>query len=331
MCNTENSAATPEQLLFMRLNSNALASMRFFEAAARLSSFTRAGAELSVTASAVSHQIKYLEELLGCKLFYRLSKQIKLTEEGQQLALTAERVLRELDQKAAEVVASKRSAIDIRLRAGPSFVLRWLIPRLSALRARDPQISLRVIGAYGYVDPSRRDFDLAVEFRQDGLPAALHTEPLMEEYLLPVCSPEYLAEHQYLKVPSDLARCTLLHDGDAWEFASEDAEWRHWLQEVGERNVDSNKGQFFTLSNMAIEAALANQGIALGRASLVNDLLAAGRLVAPFREYVKSPCRYSLAYPREIADRPCMRTVMDWLREEAARMAERTVAYATVN
>lgn len=315
----------------MRLNSNALASLRFFEAAARLSSFTRAGAELSVTASAVSHQIKYLEESLGCKLFYRLSRQVRLTEEGQKLAVTAERTLRELDQTAAEVVASKRSAIDIRLRAGPSFVLRWLIPRLSALRARDPQITLRVIGAYGYVDPSRRDFDLAVEFRQDDLPAALYSEPLMEEYLLPVCSPEYLAGHEFLKNPADLARCTLLHDGDAWEFASEDAEWRHWLREVGERDVQSNQGQFFTLSNMAIEAALANQGVALGRASLVNDLLAAGRLVAPFRECVKSPCRYSLAYPREIADRPCMRTVMQWLKEEAAKMEGSAVACATVN
>lgn len=306
----------------MRLNSNALASLRFFESAARLSSFTRAGEELGVTGGAVSHQIKYLEDLLGCKLFYRLSGLVKLTEEGQKLAATAERALRELDQKAAEVVASKRSAIDIRLRAGPSFVLRWLIPRLSSLRAREPQITLRVIGAYGHVDPSRREFDLAVEFRQDDLPAALHSEPLMEEYLFPVCSPQYLAEHEFLKTPSELNRCTLLHDGDAWEFASEDAEWRHWLQGVGEREVASDRGQFFTLSNMAIEAALTHQGVALGRASLVKDLLDSRRLVAPFRECVKSPCRYSLAYPREIADRPCMRAVMEWLREEAAKTSE---------
>ena len=301
----------------MRLNSNALASLRYFEAAARLLSFTRAATELSVTASAVSHQVKYLEELLGCKLFYRLPRAVKLTEEGQELAVAAERALWELDQKAAEVVAAKRSATDIRLRAGPSFVLRWLIPRLSSLRTRHPQITLRVIGAYGYVDPNRRDFDLAVEFRQDELPA-LHSEPLMDEYLLPVCTPEYLQQHDFLKAPADLAECTLLHDGDAWECASEDAEWRHWLQEVGECGVESNRGQFFTLSNMAIEAALAHLGVALGRASLVKDLLAAGRLIAPFREYVKSPCRYVLAYPPEIAERDCMRAVMEWLREEAA-------------
>lgn len=303
----------------MRLNSNALASLRFFEAVSRLLSFTRAAAELSVTAGAVSHQIKYLEDSLGCKLFYRLPRQIKLTEEGQNLAATAVNVLRELDLKAAEVVASSRSSTGIRLRTGPSFALRWLVPRLSALHVRNPKMSLRVIGQYGYVDLHQRNFDIAVEFRKDVLPG-LHSEVLMEEFMFPVCSPEYRAQHGFLKTPSDLARCTLLHDADPWEFASEDAEWRYWLDEVDAHEVQSNQGQFFTLSNMALEAALAHQGVALGRASLVSELLAAGQLVTPFHGYVKSPCRYSLAYPREIADRPCMRTVVDWLREEAAKM-----------
>lgn len=314
----------------MRLNSTALASLRFFEAVARLSSFTRAAAELSVTAGAVSHQIKYLEDSLGCKLFYRLPKQIKLTEEGRKLAVTAASALRDLDQKAGEVVASSRSSVDIRLRTAPSFALRWLVPRLSSLRARYPKMSLRVIGAYGHVDPTERNFDLAVEFRQDDLPG-FHSELLMEEYLLPVCSPAYLAQHKFLETPSDLSRCTLLHDGDAWEFAREDAEWRIWLDELGAHDVDSTQGQFFTLSDMAVEAALAHQGVALGRASLIKGLLNNGLLVAPLRGSVKSPCRYSIAYPREIADRPCIRMVMDWLREEAAKMSENVVPHATVS
>lgn len=307
-------------MVFMRLNSNALASLRFFEAVARLLSFTRAAAELRVTAGAVSHQIKYLEDSLGCKLFYRLPKQIKLTDEGQALASTTGNVLRELDQKAAEVVASSRSSSEIRLRAGPSFALRWLVPRLSALHARHPNMSLRVIGEYGHVDLNQRNFDIAVEFRPDVI-LGLQSELLMEEYVLPVCSPRYLARQGILEVPSDLTRCILLHDADPWEFASEDAEWRYWLDEVGASEVASNRGQFFTLSNMALEAALAHQGVALGRASLVGDLLTSGQLVAPFHRSVKSPCRYSLAYPREIADRPCMRTVVQWLRDEAAKMA----------
>lgn len=305
-------------LKVVRLNSTTLASLRFFEAAARHLSFSRAAAELSVTQGAVSHQIKYLEESLGCKLFYRLPKQVKLTEQGEQFANIVARALKDLDAGAEATVASTRSMIEVRLRAGPSLALRWLVPRLGNLYALHPHIKLHVIGAYGYFDPVHRDFDLAVEYLQAPVPA-LHTEVLLEEYLTPVCSHEYLTRHQFLKTPSDLARCTLLHDGDAWASASEDAEWRFWLSEVGALEIDSNQGQFFSLANMAIEAALAHQGVAMGRLSLVEELLGQGRLVAPFPQLVKKiPTRYCLVYPNELADRPGVRAVIDWLRQEAA-------------
>jgi LysR family glycine cleavage system transcriptional activator len=300
----------------VRLNSTALASLRFFEAAARLLSFRRAAAELSVTQGAVSHQIKYLEGSLGCKLFYRLPKQVQLTEEGQKLAEVVKRSLQELDRAAEAVVASRRSAIEVRLRTGPSFALRWLVPRLGKLYARHPKIKVRVIAAYGYFDPVHRDFDVAVEFLQGSL-SALHTEVLLEEYLVPVCTPEYLSRHDVLKEPADLGRCTLLHDGDAWQSASEDAEWRHWLDGVGALDVDSSQGQFFTLANVAIEAALAHQGVAMGRASLIEELLASGTLVTPFPIRVKSPTRHCLVYPKELAERPSVRAVVEWLRQEA--------------
>lgn len=303
----------------VRLNSTTLASLRFFEAAARLLSFSRAAAELSVTQGAVSHQIKYLEESLGCKLFYRLPRQVKLTEQGEQFGRVVARALKELDEGAQATVASTRSMIEVRLRAGPSFALRWLVPRLGKLYQLHPDIKLHVIGAYGYFDPIHRDFDLAIEFLQSSVPA-LHTEVLLEEYLIPVCSPVYLARHRFLKTPADLARCTLLHDGDAWASASEDAEWHYWLGEVGALEVDSNQGQFFTLANMAIEAALAHQGVAMGRLSLVEELLAQGRLVSPFSKLVKKiPTRYCLVYPNELASRPGVRAVMEWLKEEAGR------------
>lgn len=299
----------------MRLNSTALAALRFFEAAARLLSFRRAASELSVTQGAVSHQIKYLEEFLGCKLFYRLPKQIKLTEEGEQFAGVVASALKDLNREAEAIVAPKRANIDVRLRVGPSFALRWLVPRLGKLHARYPNIKLRVIGAYGYFDPVHRDFDLAIEYLQRPL-AALHTEVLMEEYLTPVCSPRYLTEHEFLRKPADLTRCVLLHDGDAWPSAGEDAEWRYWLQGVGAPEVDSSQGQFFTLADMAIEAALAHQGIAMGRISLVEGLLAAGQMVAPFSQRIKSPTRYCLVYPKESANRSGVKEAIKWLHEE---------------
>jgi len=140
----------------------------------------------------------------------------------------------------------------------------------------------------------------------------------MDEYLAPVCSPEYLARNEFLKTAADLARCTLLHDGDAWEEdASEDAEWRFWLRALGALDVDSSDGQFFTMANMAIEAALTHQGIAMGRLSLVEDLLAANRLVTPFPQRIKSPTNYRLVYPSELAGRPGVTEVANWLRDEA--------------
>jgi LysR family glycine cleavage system transcriptional activator len=108
-----------------------------------------------------------------------------------------------------------------------------------------------------------------------------------------------------------------LHDGDAWEEdASEDAEWRYWLRETGALDVDSSEGQFFTMANMAIEAALAHQGIAMGRLSLVEELLGSERLITPFPERIKSPTSYRLVYPSELAGRPGVTEVANWLRDE---------------
>lgn len=305
-----------------RLNAASLSTLRFFEAAARLESFTRAASELCITQGAVSQNVKCLEERLGCKLFFRLPGQIKLTGDGKRFAEVVTRVLRELEEAADGIVAPRQSRVDVRLRAGPSFALRWLVPRLGLLHARHPNIKLHVIGDYGYFDLVHRDFDLAVEFVQ-APPQGLHTEFLMDEYLAPVCSPEYLAKNDFVQTPDDLVRCTLLHDGDAWEEAtSEDAEWRYWLTEVGALKVDSSEGQYFSLANMATEAALAHQGVAMGRLSLVEDLLATKRLITPFPQRIKSPTNYRLVYPSELAGRPGVTEVANWLREEARSRSE---------
>lgn len=297
------------------LTSATLASLRFFEAAARLASFKQAALELHVTQGAVSQHIKQLEQALGCKLFYRLTRQVTLTEEGRRLAAAASRALADIERE-AKAIAAARAPIEIRVRAGPSFALRWLVPRLGAFYAQHPNIKLFIGAAYGYFDPTQRDFDLAIEMLKGKIPV-LHTEVFMEETLLPVCSPQYLARHSFLKKPKDLERCTLLHDAHAMAGAGDDAEWRHWLHHVGAKAVDSKRGQFFTLANMSIEAALTHQGVAMGRSTLIEDLLQAKQLVAPFRQAIKSPLKYYLLYPQELADRPEMQAVMAWLRQQA--------------
>jgi LysR family transcriptional regulator, glycine cleavage system transcriptional activator len=300
----------------MFLSSSTLASLRFFEAAARLLSFKQAALELHVTQGAVSQQIRHLEESLGCKLFYRLPRQLTLTEQGMRFAAVVERALNDIEDEAKALTAAC-SIAEIRVRAGPSFALRWLVPRLGDFYAQHSTIKLFIAAAYGYFDPARREFDLAIEMI-DGVVPAMHSEVLMEEYLIPVCSPEYLAQHVFLKGPTDLARCTLLHDGHAWAGAGGDAEWRHWLQESGAVDVDSKQGQFFSLANLSIEAALTHQGVALGRDSLIKELLEAGQLVAPIDRWIKSRMKYCLVYPRALSDRPGMQAVIRWLHAQAA-------------
>jgi LysR family glycine cleavage system transcriptional activator len=299
-----------------RLHSAALSTLRFFDVAARLLSFTRAAEELQVTQGAVSQHIKALEDRLGCKLFLRLPGQIKLTDDGQRFAEAVTRALQELEAAAEMLAKPGKSGVNVRIRVSSSFALRWLIPRLERLRARHPHIKPHLVGDEHHLDPARRGFDLAIELAQ-APPSGLRAEPFMDEYLSPVCSPDYLSRHPFLQKPADLARATLLHDGRAWQSASEDAEWRYWLNHTGATAVDSSGGQFFTSANMAIEAALAHQGVALGRLLLLETPLATRTLVAPFSQRITSPARYYLAYPRDPADRHAVNDLASWLRDEA--------------
>ncbi len=295
------------------LNSSTLASLRFFEATARLLSFKRAAAELSVTQGAVSQQVKHLEDALGCRLFERLPRGIALTRQGEQFAAVVGRALEEIESAAREI-AKAAAKVTIRLRAGPSFALRWLVPRIGGFYRQHPAINLFILAEYGALDTTHRGFDLAIEMIGADIDG-LCTERLLEERLIPVCSPRYLAEHP-LEKPSDLNGCTLLHDAHAFVGGAPEAEWEYWLAAVGARGVDASQGQFFTLANMSLEAALADQGVALGRGALIGDLLSEGKLVAPFKDAVKSRDSYCLVYRKERARSPGMTEVMQWLREQ---------------
>jgi LysR family glycine cleavage system transcriptional activator len=299
----------------MLLNSPTLASLRFFDAAARLLSFKKAALELHVTQGAVSQQIKHLEDALGCRLFERLPRQITLTAAGQRFAQVVHQALADIEREATWL-ATQRPLSHVRVRAGPSFALRWLVPRLADFYARYSHVKLSITAAYGYIDPVRRDFDLAIELSKGTWPP-LHCETLMDEYLVPVCSPQYLKQHNFLKKPADVQRATLLHDADAWVGARQNAEWQYWLQKAGARGVDSNRGLFFSLANLCLEAALTHQGIAMGRGALIEEQLASGQLVTPFERRVKSPMRYLLVYPKELAEQPALLATIKWLREQA--------------
>lgn len=300
-----------------RLNSAALSTLRFFEVAARLQSVSRAAAEFRVTQGAVSQHIKALEDRLGCKLFFRLPGQIKLTDDGRRFAEVTTRALQELEASAEMLVTPGKSITTVRLRADRSFALRWLIPRLGRLHTRHPNIKLQLKDTQHCPDPARRDFDLAIGLGQTP-PSGLHAELLLEEYLTPVCSPQYLSCHPFLRAPANLARCTLLHDERASRSVTEDTEWHYWLKHAGAPLMCSARSQFFTSTDMVIEAALAHQGVALGHLSLLEAPLSARTLVAPIPQRIVSSTRYYLAYRRDLPDCPALQHLVNWLHDEVA-------------
>jgi LysR family glycine cleavage system transcriptional activator len=287
-----------------------LAALRAFEAAARLLSFTRAARELCVTQTAISHQVRLLEETLATALFVRLPRRIELTEAGRAWAnavsdafgrlYAANRVLR---APAARV----RQAVSVT--ALPSFASRWLVPRLGRFLEEHPNADLHISPSQELVDLQLSEFDVGIRFGAGKYPG-LKVERLCGDAWVVVCAPA-LKRRAQLRTPRDLARFTLLRDDDR------DA-WRAWLAARGVEGVDPARGQMFADSSMVVEGAVRAQGVALVRLSLAADDLAAGRLVMPFPRagLMPSACSYYLVSTRVRALRPEVLAFCGWLRRE---------------
>lgn len=282
--------------------------LKAFEAAARHLSFTRAAGELNVTQAAVSHQVKALEESLGMALFRRLNRALLLTDEGQALLPP---VSEALDRMALAVdgLARREETGVLTVSTLDSFAAGWLVRRLRRFRARYPDIDLRITTSNHLVDFSRDDVDMAVRYGR-GDWTGLDKVRLMTEEIFPVCGPALLADGPPLEKPQDLRRHTLLH-----EEMRED--WRMWLLAAGVGGVDLTRGPWYTQSNLVMQAAMAGEGVALGRSVLIADELADGRLVKPFDVSLPAEYAYYVAYPEAAAGRPKVRAFRDWLLEEA--------------
>jgi LysR family glycine cleavage system transcriptional activator len=279
-----------------------LNSLRAFESAARLLSFTRAADELSVTQSAVSHQVKGLEDWAGIPLFRRDGRAVALTEAAQKFlpAVTAA-----LDQLA--LAGRKLRAVDpgqgwLTVAVMPSFAGKWLVPRLADFRTKHPQIDVWLATFERQTGALDADIDIAIRYGREEWPGLTRIQILSEE-LFPVCAPSLAAQ---LKVPADLARVTLLHD----ELRED---WAMWLQAAGVGTLDATRGPGFDDSGLLIQAAIEGLGVALGRSVLVKGDLAAGRLVRPFATALPGGSAYFLVYPPELENAPKIKAFRDWL------------------
>lgn len=284
-----------------------LGALRAFEAAARHLSFTRAGDELHVTQAAISHQVKALEDWLGLPLFRRLHRALRLTEEGQ-IYLPAVRDALDTLSAATERLRGGVDSGILTVTTTDSFAAAWLMPRLKRFRAAHRDLDLRLQTADEVVDFSRADVDLAVRYGRGRWPG-LHVTRLLSEDIFPVCSPA-LCVHCPLRTPADLAHHTLLHDDMT-------ITWEVWLRAAGITGIEVRRGPFFQSSYLVMSAAIAGDGVALGRSALVADALADGRLIRPFTVSLPADYAYYVVSPETMAERLKVRAFRDWILTEA--------------
>ena len=279
-----------------------LNSLRAFESAARLLSFTKAADELAVTQSAVSHQVKTLEDWAGLPLFRRDGRAVALTEAAAKF-LPA--VTQALDQLA--LAGRKLQAVDpgqgwLTVAVMPSFAGKWLVPRLADFRAKHPNIDVWLATFEAQSGELGPDIDMAIRYGREEWPG-LTTIKFLEEELFPVCAPSVAAK---LKDPAHLAGTTLLHD----ELRED---WAMWLRTAGVMTVDATRGPGFDDSGLLIQAAIEGLGVALGRSVLVKGDLDAGRLIRPFATSLPGGGAYSLVYPPDLETAPKIKAFREWL------------------
>ncbi|MCG2593635.1 LysR substrate-binding domain-containing protein [Ramlibacter sp. XY19] len=290
-----------------------------FEAAARHLSFTRAGAELFLSQSAISRQIQQLEESVGVPLFERRHRALALTEAGRIMQRAVQDSLERLRDAAARVRASTAVGHHVAVTCTPGFASFWLIPRLARFTAAHPEVDVRISATLDLVDLDRSSIDLAVRF----VPVAQGSGPvLFEEQVQPMCSPLLLRDPgRPLRAPADLAQHTLL----TVEMKDEPmADWEPWLQLMGVREVHMAHTMRFTQYSEAVAAAVAGHGIVIGRLPLLADLVRQKKLVAPFRSPAASRRGYFVTLAAHAAHNPDAHAFAGWLLAEAEQATRRT-------
>ena len=281
--------------------------LRAFEAAARHMSFTQAASELNVTQTAISHQIKRLEEELGVRLFVRQNRALSLTPEAKDylpgiraafndLRLATDRLLRKDDGNVLTVSTLA------------SLAAKWLLPRISDFQEKHPGIDVHITTSTALVDFRSGDVDAAIRYGRGQWPG-LRADWLMADQMFPVCSPALLAGKKPLQKPEDLADHVLLHSS-----AGNDDDWRLWLTAAGlPADFSKQPGVTFDMIFMTVQAAIDGLGVAMGRTAYVQEDIARGRLVVPFKIALPVDAGFYLVSPTGRTDPPKLSAFRQWL------------------
>ena len=290
-----------------------LNALRAFGAVGRHLSFAKAAEELHVTPAAVSQQIKNLEAHLGQRLFSRNGRHTELTEAGRQLLPGIEDGFRELEG-AVQACRKQQHGDYISCSTVGGFASRWLVPRLPRWMAASPDIDIRISTSRELVGLEPQGIDLAVRLTNGEVPG-FHTEFLLREQVVPLCSPRLLDADPPLKEPGDLRHYQLIHFTPATGRLN--TRWADWLEIAGVTNVDLNRGIFLNDGTAALSAAIAGQGVVLAPRVIAGQELEMSTLVIPFDIELPTDLAWYIILPESNLARPEIRAFMDWLLEEA--------------
>jgi LysR family glycine cleavage system transcriptional activator len=284
------------------------AALRSFEAAARHNNFKLAAEDVCLSASAVSHQVRSLEEYLGIQLFHREKGKPILTSTGAVYLESIKEVFDILESATNSVTKrSKRSSLTLNLLH--SLASCWLLSLLPKLKTKHPELDIKLLSATGPVEFSSDDIDAAIRYG-DGNWLGLQSNFLMEDELLLVCSPEIAKSLPSIKQIEALSQQTLIHCSLAAD------EWKNWLLAAGSDSFTSSHWLDLDSRGLVLEAASSGLGIAIGRMPYVAEYLKSGRLVEPYPIRVKTGKGYYLVYPEHHANFDNVVKLREWLLEE---------------
>jgi LysR family transcriptional regulator, glycine cleavage system transcriptional activator len=289
--------------------------IQVFEAAARLSSFELAAQELFVTPSAISHQIKLLEEQFGVRLFHRVHRAVTLTDAGRRYGEEVSAALGRIELATRELGLTAKSDI-LTINSAPSFATQWLMPRLARFSALNPDIDVRLNTSYPPTDMILETVDIDIRYgMRKQVPSDAIVLTLPAETIVPLCAPALAGSKHPIRSPEDLRHHVLIHD----ELCL--VGWHDWMRLHFNVQLDTSRGYRFNRAFMAISTAVDGLGVCLESLLLVQRELKTNRLVAPLGFDGMKVQGYTFNILKSRAELPKIRNFQVWLFAELEKMS----------
>jgi LysR family glycine cleavage system transcriptional activator len=300
-----------------------LNALRAFEVVCRHLNYAHAAAELRVTPAAVKQLVQKLEDALGAPLVRRSGRGLALTREGRAGFEGLSGGFAQISAAVGRMrVRNRRQRLIVS--AEPSFATAWLVPRLNRFRQTHEEIDVLIDSALRIVDLEAGEADVAIRFGA-APDRRLVTRRLVDERICALCSPSLVSGPPHLRKLDDLRQATLLHwdmSDLTWAISTRDwMDWQSWLARVGMKNFELQRQIVFSDYNLALQAAIAGQGLVLGSYPILRNIIDARLLVDPFGVTLDAGIGYDAVMTREAYERPQVRSFADWIASETAQVS----------